>query len=71
MIAFEQEINAIIQEIAKSEGWDIVLTKEAGVIFASDKTDKTDIIIKKLDEKEAKKVAKKTVSVDSTIKTTL
>ena len=56
MMTFEQEIKAIIEQSAKAEGWDIVLAKEA-VIFAGSATDKTDIIIAKLDAKEAKKEA--------------
>lgn len=56
MMIFEQEIKAMIEEIAKAEGWDIVLAKEA-LIFASDATDKTKLVIKKLDEKEEKRIA--------------
>ena len=58
MMAFEQEIKAMIEDIAKSEGWDLVLAKEP-VIFASDATDKTNMIIRKLDEKEDKRTAPK------------
>lgn len=56
MMAFEQEIKALIEEIAKSEGWDIVLAKET-LIFASESVDKTNLIIKKLDDKEEKRIA--------------
>ena len=56
MMAFEQEIKVIIDTVAKSEGWDIVLAKEA-LIFASDATDKTSIVIAELDKKEAKRAA--------------
>lgn len=56
MMIFEQEIKAMIEEIAKAEGWDIVLAKEA-LIYAGDATDKTKLIIKKLDEKEEKRIA--------------
>ena len=62
MMAFEQEIKAIIEETAKTEGWDLVLAKEA-VIFASEATDKTNIIIQKLDAKEDKKTAAKNAAV--------
>jgi Skp family chaperone for outer membrane proteins len=58
MMAFEQEIKSVIEETAKSEGWDLVLAKEA-VIYAGPSTDKTGIIVKKLDEKEAKRTADK------------
>jgi Skp family chaperone for outer membrane proteins len=53
MMAFEKEIKAIIEDTATTEGWDIVLAKEA-VIFAGSTTDQSDIIIQKLDEKKAK-----------------
>ena len=62
MMAFEQEIKSMIEDIAKAEGWDLVLAKEA-VIFASDATDKTSMIIRKLDEKEDKRTAAKTAAV--------
>jgi len=62
MMAFEQEIKAIIEETAKAEGWDLVLAKEA-VIFASEATDKTNTIIHKLDAKEDKKTAAKKAAV--------
>src|SRR3989338_8960395 len=58
MMAFEQEIKSVIEETAKSEGWDLVLAKEA-VIYAGPSTDKTNTIVKKLDEKEAKRNADK------------
>jgi len=61
MTLFEQEIKNVIEEISKSEGWDIVLAKEA-VIFAGEKTDKTGIVIKELDKKEADRAAIKTAS---------
>ncbi len=61
MMAFEQEIKSLIEEVAKAEGWDIVLAKEA-CIFASDVTDKTSVVIQKLDAKEDKKAAAKTAS---------
>ncbi len=54
MIAFEQEIKALIEQVAKSEGWDIVLAKEA-LIYAGDSTDVTEIIIQKLDDQDDKK----------------
>lgn len=53
MMAFEKEIKSIIEQTASTEGWDLVLAKEA-VIFAGPVTDKTDIIIAKLDAKKAK-----------------
>lgn len=53
MMAFEQEIKATIESLAKTHNWDLVLAKEA-VIFASDATDKTSAVIAKLDEKEDK-----------------
>lgn len=56
MMTFEQEIRALIEQISKAEGWDIVLAKES-LIFASQTVDKTDYIIKKLDEKENKRIA--------------
>lgn len=62
MMTFEQEIKSMIEDIAKAEGWDLVLAKEA-VIFASDATDKTSMIIRKLDEKEDKRNAAKTAAV--------
>ena len=58
MAAFEQEIKSVIEDISKSEGWDIVLAKEA-VIFAGEKTDKTGIVVKELDKKEADRTAAK------------
>lgn len=66
MLSFEQEIKAIIEEVAKAEGWDLVLAKEA-VIFAGNSTDKTGVIIKKLDEKEAKRAA--TAKASDSVKT--
>jgi Skp family chaperone for outer membrane proteins len=68
MMAFEQEIKSIIEETAKAEGWDLVLAKEA-VIFASDVTDKTSMIIAKLDAKEDKKNAAKNAATSNTVKT--
>ncbi|MBP6869357.1 OmpH family outer membrane protein [Candidatus Babeliales bacterium] len=56
MMAFEQEIKKLIEEIAKSEGWDIVLAKET-LIFASESVDKTKVVVRKLDEKEEKRIA--------------
>lgn len=56
MMIFEQEIKALIEEISKSEGWDIVLAKET-LIFASESVDKTNVIVKKLDDKEDKRIA--------------
>ncbi|MBV8661417.1 MAG: OmpH family outer membrane protein [Candidatus Dependentiae bacterium] len=61
MMAFEQEIKNVIEDIAKAEGWDIVLAKET-VIFASEATDKTEKIIKELDKKEDKRSAPKSTS---------
>ncbi len=57
MMAFEQEIKTLIEEVAKAEGWDVVLAKEA-CIYAGDTTDKTNVVIQKLDAKEDKKAAK-------------
>jgi len=51
MMAFEKEIKEMIGDIAKAEGWDLVLAKEA-VIYASESTDKTDTIVRKLDALE-------------------
>ncbi len=62
MMAFEQEIKTLIEDTAKAEGWDIVLAKEA-IIFASESTDKTNMIIHKLDAKEDKKAAAKAAAV--------
>lgn len=64
MMAFEQEIKTLIEQVAHAEGWDIVLAKEA-VIYAGPTTDKTSVVIKKLDEKEEKRnaTAKATSSV--------
>ncbi|MDP3787978.1 MAG: OmpH family outer membrane protein [Candidatus Chromulinivorax sp.] len=59
MMAFEQEIKTLIEEVAKAEGWDLVLAKEA-CIYAGDTTDKTNVVIQKLDAKEEKKAAKAT-----------
>lgn len=61
MTAFEQEIKNVIEDISKAEGWDIVLAKEA-VIFAGEKTDKTGIVIKELNKKEADRAAVKAAS---------
>ncbi len=58
MMAFEQEIKAIIEQTSKKHGWDIVLAKEA-VIYAGPETDKTDIIIAELNAQEEKKQAAK------------
>lgn len=66
MMAFEQEIKAVIEDMAKSEGWGIVLAKEA-VIYADNSTDKTEIIIKELDKKEAKRIA--AAKVNDSVKT--
>ena len=55
MMAFEQEIKAFINQISEGEGWDIVLIKEAAIIYAAPATDKTEVIIAKLDAKEDKK----------------
>lgn len=57
MMAFEQEIKNMIRDIAKAEGWDIVMAQEA-CIFASEATDKTAVVIQKLDAKEEKDAAK-------------
>lgn len=57
MMAFEQEIKAMIDNVAQAEGWDLVLAKEA-VIFASEATDKTQTVIDKLDKKEEKRESK-------------
>jgi len=54
MMSFEQDIKALIEDVAKSEGWDIVLAKEA-VIYANHSTDKTHVVIKKLDKQEEEK----------------
>jgi len=56
MMVFEQEIKTLIEDIAKSESWDIVLAKET-LIFASESVDKTSVIVKKLDDKEDKRIA--------------
>ena len=58
MMAFEQEIKAVIEQTSKKQGWDIVLAKEA-VIYAGAATDKTDVIIEELNAQEAKKQAAK------------
>lgn len=59
MMSFEQEIKAIIEEVSKAQGWDIVLAKET-LIFASSSTDKTDVIIAKINEKETAKESQET-----------
>ncbi len=58
MMIFEQDIKAMIEEIATAEGWHVVLAKE-GVIYASKSTDKTELIIKKLNEKKEKETTTK------------
>jgi Skp family chaperone for outer membrane proteins len=59
MMSFEQEIKALIEQVSKAQGWDIVLAKET-LIFASSATDKTDVIITKINEKEAAKESQET-----------
>lgn len=59
MMSFEQEIKAIIEEVSKAQGWDIVLAKET-LIFTSSSTDKTDVIIAKINEKETAKESQET-----------
>lgn len=70
MMAFEQEIKTLIEEIAKSESWDIVLAKEA-TIYAGPTTDKTSVVIQKLNEKKAKRdaAAKATQAIKTPAKT--
>jgi Skp family chaperone for outer membrane proteins len=53
MMAFEQQIKELIEQVAKAEGWDIVIAKEA-CIYANISTDKTEKIIKELDKHEEK-----------------
>lgn len=49
---FDGRIKKVIKEVAKQEGWDIVLMEES-IVFASDDNVKTDLIIKELDKDEA------------------
>lgn len=57
MMAFEQKIKSLIEQVAKAEGWDIVLAKEA-CIYTSESTDKTEKVIKELDKQEEKEEEK-------------
>lgn len=61
MMGFEQDIKLLIEEISKSEGWDLVLPKEIS-IYASDATDKTNVVIKKMNDKTKKENEKKALA---------
>jgi len=56
MMAFEQEIKQIIAQTSPVEGWDLVLPKEM-TMYASPATDKTEVIIQKLDAAPKKHAA--------------
>ena len=60
MAAFEIEIREVIEMVTSLHSWDIVLTREA-IIFASDRTDKTSIIITELNKKDAQRKATQAV----------
>ncbi len=54
MAAFEQEVKSVIEQVAQAQNWDLVLPKEMA-IYASSATDKSQVIINKLDEIEAQR----------------
>ena len=61
MMVFESEIRDVIKSTKMNLGWDIIHPREA-LLDASDRMDKTSIIINKLDEAELKKQAEKKVA---------
>ena len=74
MMAFEAEIRAVIESVSQSEEWDLVFKQES-CIFASERTDRTAMIISKLDEaelkrKETKQAEKKVATPAAAVKKT-
>lgn len=53
MTAFDQKIKHTIEEVARKEKWDLVVTKEV-TVYAAPSTDKTDVIIEALDKEFSK-----------------